>query len=58
VTDAGARVRSTLTTLVATLKKRGGQVANRLKQTLDVLARNLEQDPYSVLFPPPNPRRA
>jgi transposase len=58
VTDAGAGVRSTLTTLVATLKKRSGEVANKIKLALDLLARNPEQDIYSVLFPRPNPPRA
>jgi transposase len=55
VTDAGAQVRSTLATLATTLKKRSGEVASRIKQALDLLARNPEEDPYPILFPKPNP---
>lgn len=55
-TDAGARVRSVLTTVVATLKKRQGNVAVHLKKVLDILAHDIQQNPYPLLFhqhPPP-----
>ena len=55
VTDAGAEVRSTLTTVAATIKKRGGEVKNRVKLALDLLARNPRADPYAALFPSHNP---
>jgi hypothetical protein len=55
VTDAGAEVRSTLTTVAATIKKRGGEVKNRVKLPLDLLVRNPPADPYAALFPSYNP---
>lgn len=55
VTDAGAKVRSTLTTVAATVKKQGGNVAGRIKEALDILARHPEADPFTVLFPQPSP---
>lgn len=55
VTDAGARVRSTLTTVTSTIRKRGGEPAARIKQALDFLARNPDADVYDILFPRPNP---
>lgn len=51
VTDAGAKTRSVLTTVAGTKKKRGGEVADAVKDALDVLARNPEADPYEILFP-------
>lgn len=51
VTDAGAKTRSVLTTVAGTKKKRGGEVADAVKDALDVLARNPEEDPYEILFP-------
>jgi transposase len=55
VTDAGAKVRSTLTTIVTTLKKQGPDAAQRIKETLDALATNPHQDPYHLLFPRAGP---
>jgi len=55
VTDAGAQVRSTLVTVVTTLKKRKAEVARRIKDALDILARDPKADPYPVLFPQTNP---
>jgi len=55
VTDAGAKVRSTLTTVAATIKKRGGSVGGRIKEALDLLARNPKADPFEVLFSSSNP---
>lgn len=55
VTDAGATVRSTLTTVAATIKKRGGNVGERIKEALDLLARNSKTDPFEVLFSQSNP---
>lgn len=55
VTDAGAKVRSTLSTVAATTDKKGGDVAGRIKAALDLVARNPEADPFEVLFPSPNP---
>jgi transposase len=51
VTDAGARTRSTLTTLVTTLRKRDLDSAQQIKQTLDVLAQDPTHDVYHLLFP-------
>jgi transposase len=55
VTDAGAWVRSTLTTVAVSTKKRGGHVGTRFKEALDLLARDPKADPFDVLFPPNNP---
>jgi transposase len=55
VTDAGAQVRSTLTTAATSIKKRGEDVAGRIKLALDLLARDAGADPYTLLFPPSNP---
>lgn len=52
ITDAGAKVRSTLTTVAATIRKRGGSVAGRIKEALDLSARNPKADPFEVLFSP------
>jgi transposase len=50
ITDAGAKVRSTLTTVAATIKKRGESVGDRIKEALDLLARNPKADPFEILF--------
>jgi len=55
VTDAGAKVRSTLSTVAATIHKRGGAVASQIKGTLDLLTRDPLADPFAVLFSPSNP---
>lgn len=55
VTDAGAGVRSTLTTVAVTIKKRGGEPATQVKLALDLLAVDPKADPYPVLFPSLNP---
>jgi transposase len=55
ITDAGAKVRSTLTTVAATIKKRGGNVGGQIKEALDLLARNPKADPFEVLFSTSNP---
>ncbi len=55
ITDAGAKVRSTLTTVAGTIKKRGGNVGGRIKEALDLLARNPKADPFEVLFSRSNP---
>lgn len=55
ITDAGAKVRSTLTTVATTIKKRGGNVGGRIKEALDLLARNPKADPFEVLFSSSNP---
>ncbi len=51
VTDAGAEVRSILTTIVVTIKKQGGEPATQIKLTLDRLAFDPNVDPYLILFP-------
>jgi transposase len=56
VSDAGAKVRSTLTTIVTTLKKQGVDAAQRIKETLDVLATNPHQEAYSLLFSRAGPK--
>jgi transposase len=55
VTDAGAKIRSTLSSIAATIKKRGGNVAVQMKEALDLLARNPEGDPFPILFARFNP---
>ena len=54
ITDAGARTRSILTTVVTTLRKRGLDSAQQIKETLDVLAQDLTRDVYRLLFPKPD----
>jgi transposase len=49
--DAGAHTRSVLMTVVHTLRKRGDDVAARLKYALDELAKDMSKDPFSLLFP-------
>lgn len=49
--DAGARARSVLATVVSTLKKQQINVSAHLKNVLDQLACNINQDPTSLLFP-------
>lgn len=51
--DAGAHTRSVLMTVAHTLRKRGEDVANRLKYVLDELAKDMSKDPFSLLFPQP-----
>ena len=51
VTDAGAKTRSVLTTVAATRKKRGGDVAKAVTDALNVLARNPKAGPFEILFP-------
>jgi hypothetical protein len=48
--DAGAKTRSTLMTITQTLKKQEYDVAARLKEVLDVLAKDPQADPYNLLF--------
>jgi transposase len=55
ITDAGAKVRSTLSTVAATIHKRRGSVARRIKEALDLQARNPTADPFAVLFATSNP---
>jgi hypothetical protein len=54
ITDNGAVTRSIHTTVVTTLKKRGRNVEHSLKQALDQLAKDMDQDPYHLLLPPPH----
>jgi transposase len=51
--DAGAHTRSVLMTVVHTLRKRGEEVAARLKYALDELAKNKTKDPFPLLFSQP-----
>lgn len=55
VTDAGAKVRSTLTTITTTLRKRGIDPARQIKITLDSLVLDPKQDPFALLFPREGP---
>jgi transposase len=54
VTHAGAKMRSILSTVTASLNKRGADVAGRIKEALDILAQNPNADPFEVLFPAAN----
>lgn len=49
--DAGAHTRGVLMTVMQTLKKRGVDATAHLKHVLDELARNMNQDPFPLLFP-------
>jgi hypothetical protein len=53
--DAGAHTRGVLMTVLGTLKKRGVDVATHLKHVLDELAKNIQQDPFPLLFPRGSP---
>ena len=55
--EAGARTRETLMSLLHTLKKRRAPVADTLHAALDRLAGNPALDPYPLLFPSPKPKR-
>jgi len=55
ITDNGAATRSILTTAVTSLKKRGYDVEDNIKKTLDKLSKDMDQDPYGLLFPRPDP---
>lgn len=57
VTDAGAEVRSTFTTIVTTLRKKGFDPARQIKITLDALAADPHQDPFPLLFPRAGPEQ-
>ncbi len=57
VTDAGAKVRSTLTTITTTLRKQGIDPARQIKITLDALAADPELDPLTLLFPRAGPEQ-
>lgn len=48
--DAGAKTRGTLMTVLTTLKKRGVDVPAHLKTVLDDLALDIDADPYPRLF--------
>jgi len=51
--DAGAHTRSVLMSVANTLRKRGEDVAARLKYALDELAKDMSKEPFSLLFPQP-----
>ncbi len=50
--EAGAKTRSVLMTVLHTLKKRASDPCAVLKTTLDQLAQNPTLDPFVLLFPP------
>jgi transposase len=53
--DAGAQTRGVLMSVLYSLKKQGVDVASKLKAVLDELAKNIHQDPFSLLFPTDGP---
>jgi transposase len=55
VTDAGAKILSTLSSIVVAIKKWGGNVAVQMKDALDPLVRNPKADPFPILFGRSNP---
>jgi len=55
VSDAGAHTRSTLMTVLHSLKKRKFDVAGHLKSVLDQLAQNMSLDPFPLLFTSSDP---
>ena len=53
--DAGARTRGILMTVLHTFRKQGGDPTDRLKTALDKLAKDISQDPFPLLlsrYPP------
>jgi hypothetical protein len=54
--DAGAHTRGILMTVLASLKKRGADVATHLKHVLDELVKDIHQDPFHLLFPRDPPK--
>jgi transposase len=54
--DAGARTRGILRSVLHTLKKRQVDVVGHLKRVLDHLAQDIHQDPWPLLFPGGPPR--
>jgi hypothetical protein len=48
--DAGAHTRSILMTVLCSLKKQTADVETRFKYVLDQLAKNIQQDPFPLLF--------
>jgi len=51
ITDAGAKTRSVLTSVVQSMKKQGQDVVDAIKKALDKIAQNITQDPFPLLFP-------
>jgi len=49
--DAGAHTRGTLMSLLYSLKKQNVDVTKRLKEALDHLAKDIQKDPFSLIFP-------
>jgi transposase len=49
--DAGAQTRGTLMSILYSLKKQKVDVTQHLKGVLDQLAKDLRQDPFTLLFP-------
>lgn len=47
---------SIMTSVVTGLRKRGADVADQIKRALDLLAQNMDQDPYRLLFPNQDPK--
>ena len=54
--DAGAHTREVLMTILYTLKKQCADPAATFKAALDALAADPSLDPYSALFPAPQPK--
>lgn len=54
--DAGAKTRGILTTVLHTLRKRGLDPTQQLKSVLDALANDISTNPYPLLFPRDPPR--
>jgi hypothetical protein len=49
--DAGAHTRGTLMSLLYSLKKQNTDVPKRLKEALDHLSKDIQKDPFSLIFP-------
>ena len=54
--DAGAHTRSTMMTVVHTLRKQGFDVTAQIKNVLDQLAKDMSQDPLPLLLARDSPR--
>jgi transposase len=55
ITDAGAKTRSILTSVVQSMKKQKLDVTAALKNALDMIAMDSATDPFPLLFPPHAP---
>jgi len=49
--DAGAKTREVMMTVLHTLKKRSDDPTGALKNILDQLAKDIKTDPFNIIYP-------